>query len=133
MRKDPSTSLSLRSRMTNSRVGLTDGETSEIKFQGIQPIHSTTKDIHMKKLTAFILAAVMIFALAACGGKDSPAVLTYGETVITEAMYNYYVSTYKGRYIQSYDDIRQRGAESCCRRGVPPCGTVPICGSEDRC
>ncbi|MBQ7827842.1 MAG: hypothetical protein IJ386_06205 [Clostridia bacterium] len=59
----------------------------------------------MKKLTAFILAAVMIFALAACGGKDSPAVLTYGETVITEAMYNYYVSTYKGRYIQSYDDI----------------------------
>lgn len=59
----------------------------------------------MRKLTAFILAAVTVLALAACGGKDSPAVLTYGETTITEAMYNYYVSTYKGRYIQSYDDI----------------------------
>lgn len=54
---------------------------------------------------AFILAAVMLFAVG-CSGKSSPAVMTYGETVITEAMYTYYVSTYKGRYIQAYDDIR---------------------------
>lgn len=59
----------------------------------------------MRKIFAFILAAVMVFAVG-CSGKSSPAVLTYGETVITEAMYSYYVSTYKGRYIQAYDDIR---------------------------
>ena len=60
----------------------------------------------MKKLISLLLAAVLMLSVAACGGKDSPAVLTYGDTVITEAMYNYYVCTYKGRYIQSYDDIK---------------------------
>lgn len=59
----------------------------------------------MKKLVSLFLAAVMLIGCAACAGGSSPAVLTYGETAVTEAMYNYYVCTYKGRYIQAYDDI----------------------------
>ncbi len=59
----------------------------------------------MRKFTAILIAVVMIVTCAACSAKESPAVLTYGDTVITEAMYTYYVSTYKGRYIQAYSDI----------------------------
>ena len=58
----------------------------------------------MKRFFALVLAVVMLMCTA-CSADTSPAVMTYGETVITEAMYSYYVSTYKGRYIQSYDDI----------------------------
>ena len=59
-----------------------------------------------KKTISFILAAVILVTCLAACATESPAVMTYGETVITEAMYNYYVATYKGRYIQTYSDIK---------------------------
>lgn len=63
----------------------------------------------MKKIISLILAAmILVTGLSACSDEpsaaDTPA-LTYGETVLTEAMYTYYVSTYKGRYIQTFSDI----------------------------
>ena len=59
----------------------------------------------IKKLISVLAACTMIISGAAACAKSSPAVMTYGDSVITEAMYTYYVSTYKGRYINAYDDI----------------------------
>ncbi len=59
----------------------------------------------LKKSISLILTAVILITVLTSCAEESPAALTYGETVVTEAMYTYYVSTYKGRYIQSYSDI----------------------------
>lgn len=60
----------------------------------------------IKRSILTILAAVVFLTSAVSCAKESPAVMSCGETVVTEAMYTYYVSTYKGRYIQSYEDIK---------------------------
>lgn len=60
----------------------------------------------MEKIMSTVLAVIILCTVCLTGcAKESPAVLTYGETSVTEAMYSYYVSTYKGRYIQAYSDI----------------------------
>jgi len=59
----------------------------------------------MKKFLSLVLSAVVLVGGLSSCKKESPAALTYGETVVTEAMYTYYVSTYKGRYIQTFSDI----------------------------
>ncbi len=59
----------------------------------------------MKKFLSLALSAVVLVGGLTSCAKESPAALTYGETVVTEAMYTYYVSTYKGRYIQTFSDI----------------------------
>lgn len=60
----------------------------------------------LKRTLTLILTAVIIVAGLASCASESPAALTYGETVVTEAMYTYHVATYKARYIQSYSDIK---------------------------
>ncbi|MBR4880379.1 MAG: hypothetical protein IKU19_00490 [Clostridia bacterium] len=55
----------------------------------------------MKKFLSFALSTVIVASSLFSCAEESPAAITYGETVLTEAMYTYYVSTYKGRYIQT--------------------------------
>lgn len=58
------------------------------------------------KTVSALTAAAMLLCFTSCSlTEKQPAVMTYGESVITEGMYSYYVSTYKARYIQAYDDI----------------------------
>lgn len=59
----------------------------------------------MKKLipaaSALLLAATL---LASCGNTGAP-VLTYGDSVITENQFTYYLATYKASFISSYADV----------------------------
>lgn len=64
----------------------------------------------MKKtgLLRTVAASVCVIAVlfgASCA-KASPAAMTYKDASISEALYKYYVSTYKARYMQMYSDIK---------------------------
>ncbi len=60
----------------------------------------------MKKLISLIMiAATLAASLMSCSKDNTPAVMTYGDTVITEAMYKYYVATYKSRYTMEYNGV----------------------------
>lgn len=64
--------------------------------------------IRNNKITSFVLALVMLFssfALFSCGSDKTPAVLTLGEHKVTEAMYSYWASSYKGTVLYSYEDV----------------------------
>ena len=63
---------------------------------------------NIKKLISLILAAVMTLsclALTSCGDSSATA-LKLGDFKITEAMYSYWASSYKGSYMYSYSDIK---------------------------
>lgn len=62
----------------------------------------------MKKLISFVLAAVMLLCtLFGCAKTDtSDVVMRYGETVITESMYKYYVATHKALAMYEYSDVK---------------------------
>ena len=61
----------------------------------------------MKRTLSLILAAVLILATAltscASGGK---AVMKLGNATVDEAMYRYWMATYKARYVSAYTDIK---------------------------
>ena len=64
--------------------------------------------IRNKKITSLILALVMIlssFVMFSCGGDNTPSALTLGEHKVTEAMYSYWASSYKGTVLYTYEDV----------------------------
>ena len=60
----------------------------------------------MKKALSLILALIFCLSLVSCGGDKTPAVMTLGDHTVTEAMYSYWASSYKGNYIYSYEDVK---------------------------
>lgn len=59
----------------------------------------------MKRFVSALLATAMLLCLCSCGGDRTPAVMTLGEHKVTEAMYSYWASSFKGTYIYSYEDV----------------------------
>ncbi|MBQ4066322.1 MAG: hypothetical protein IJD22_01635 [Clostridia bacterium] len=64
----------------------------------------------LKRILAIIaLAAMLIGCLTSCG-DSTPPVLTLGEKEVTEAMYSYWASRFKGNYMSSYEDVENTDA-----------------------
>jgi len=54
------------------------------------------RDVKMKKrIISLLLAVVMLLSVAGCGTAKKEAAMTYNQAVITEDMYNYWLSYYK--------------------------------------
>lgn len=63
-----------------------------------------------KKIIALLLATVLaLMTLAGCGESATPA-LTFRETVLTENEYCYWMSYYKGYFLQNYFGLTQDNA-----------------------
>lgn len=60
----------------------------------------------MKRIISFVMAAVMLCLIMTSCADSSPAALTLGEHKITEAQYGYWASSYKGNYMNSYEDVK---------------------------
>ena len=60
------------------------------------------------KLIALLLALCTVLSVAGCA--SSPAVMTYEKDKITSNMYRYWLSTYKGTFMQTYTDMSDTDA-----------------------
>lgn len=60
----------------------------------------------MKRIISLMVAAVMLCGVLTSCADSSPAALTLGEHKITEAQYGYWASSYKGNYMNSYEDVK---------------------------
>lgn len=60
------------------------------------------------KLIALLLALCAVLSAAGCA--SSPAVMTYEKDKITSNMYRYWLSTYKGTFMQTYTDMSDTDA-----------------------
>lgn len=61
----------------------------------------------VKRTISVITLSLMLVSclfMTSCG-DSSPAVMTLGDYEITEAMYSYWASSYKGNYMYSYEDV----------------------------
>ena len=56
------------------------------------------------KIISLLLCAVMLCALTGC--TSSAAVMQYGSEEVTLHMYRYWLSTYKGSFLNAYTDMR---------------------------
>lgn len=56
------------------------------------------------KWTAFLLAVLTVLSAAGCA--SSPAIMEYENKKITSNMYRYWLSTYKGTFMQTYTDMK---------------------------
>jgi len=61
-----------------------------------------------KKWIAWLLAAVTVLSAAGCA--SAPAVMEYEKEKITSNMYRYWLSTYKGTFMQTYTDMSDTDA-----------------------
>ncbi len=59
----------------------------------------------IKRIISLFLGAVVILSCLVSCGDNSEAALTLGEHTVTEAMYSYWASSYKGNYMYTYDDV----------------------------
>ena len=57
------------------------------------------------RILAFCLALAACFCLTGCGVQEN-VVMTYGESVITENVFRYYLSYYKNIYLKTYTDMK---------------------------
>jgi len=57
------------------------------------------------RILTFCLALAACFCLTGCGGQEN-AVMSYGESVITENVFRYYLSYYKNIYLKTYTDMK---------------------------
>ncbi len=66
----------------------------------------------MKKTISLLLAFLLCLTigLTGCGGKSGEAVMTYGDSVITENVFRYYLSYYKNIYLKTYSDMKDTAA-----------------------
>lgn len=63
-----------------------------------------------KRIVSLILAAVLtLLTVSSCGQSKTPAI-TFRETVVTENEYCYWMSYYKGYFLQSYFGLTQDNA-----------------------
>ncbi|MBE6561983.1 MAG: hypothetical protein E7662_12750 [Ruminococcaceae bacterium] len=60
------------------------------------------------KILALLLCAVMLCTLSGCA--SSPVVMEYGDEEVTVNMYRYWLSTYKGSFMNVYTDMRDTDA-----------------------
>ena len=59
----------------------------------------------IKKLICLLLTAVFLLSAASCKKSEEVAVMTLGDSVITENMYSYWISSYKANFLTSYSDV----------------------------
>ncbi len=66
----------------------------------------------MKKTISLFLATLLCLTvfLTGCGGSAGDAVMTYGDSVITENVFRYYLSYYKNIYLKTYNDMKDTAA-----------------------
>lgn len=57
-----------------------------------------------KRILLFCMALVLCLGFTGCGGKEN-VVMSYGDSVITENVFQYYLSYYKHIYLQTYSDM----------------------------
>lgn len=60
----------------------------------------------LRRAAAGVLAAVAVIFPASSCAKRFPAAMSYKGVEINEALYKYFVSTYKGKYLQTYSDLK---------------------------
>ena len=60
------------------------------------------------KSAAALLGLLLLFSccLQGCGNDSSVPVLTLGDVSISENVYHYWASTYKGDFLYRYDDVK---------------------------
>ncbi len=60
----------------------------------------------LRRAVSLILVAAAVLVAAPSCAKKFPAAMSYKGVEINEALYKYYVSTYKGKYLQTYSDLK---------------------------
>ncbi len=66
----------------------------------------------MKKTVCILLTVLLCLTtvLTGCGGETGEVVMTYGDSVITENIFQYYLSYYKNIYLKTYSDMKDTAA-----------------------
>lgn len=62
-----------------------------------------------KRILLFCMALAMVLSVTACGTGEK-VVMSYGESVITENVFRYYLSYYKNIYLKTYSDMKDEAA-----------------------
>ena len=63
-----------------------------------------------KRILTFCMALTVCLCMTGCGGNTGKAVMTYGDSVITENVFQYYLSYYKNIYLKTYTDMKDTAA-----------------------
>lgn len=64
----------------------------------------------MKKKVTALLIALLCVSTSLTGCNTSKVVMSYGDSVITENVFKYYLSYYKNIYLQTYSDMKDEAS-----------------------
>ncbi len=60
---------------------------------------------NIKRFICILLAVLFVLTAASCKKAEEVAVMTLGDSVVTENMYSYWLSSYKANFLTSYEDV----------------------------
>ena len=60
----------------------------------------------MKRVRMLAAMLSLLLLLSACGGDPGETVLSLGSTTVSENVYHYWASTYKGEFLYRYEDVK---------------------------